>query len=188
MRFGIFRVMWILLVVGRYQIVTTDIKHKQYTSSRYLNTNSKHRIKWLIQISVKNNIGEKIMKTLSLKKINMLILVNQYTCILVCICILVKMFSLYNLTHHRHTNTHTYRHSVEQTYIRIQVLYFHNKTYKMDACRYDVIIVDEIMYPLTLLITVMNHCSLPIKVVTALKQPWFGWKIISWCQLTKVSQ
>ena len=32
----------------------------------------------------------------------------------------------------------------------------------------------------------MNHYSLHIKVVTALKQPWFEWKSILWCQLIKV--
>ena len=35
----------------------------------------------------------------------------------------------------------------------------------------------------------MIHYSLPIKVVKAMKQPWFGWKMdILWCQLIKVSQ
>jgi len=34
----------------------------------------------------------------------------------------------------------------------------------------------------------MNHDILHIKVVTALKQPWFGGKIILWYQLINVSQ
>jgi len=34
----------------------------------------------------------------------------------------------------------------------------------------------------------MNHYSLNIKVVTALKQPWSGWKITLWCQLVTSTQ
>jgi len=34
----------------------------------------------------------------------------------------------------------------------------------------------------------MNHYILHIHVGTALKQPWFRWKIILWWQLIKVSQ
>ena len=32
----------------------------------------------------------------------------------------------------------------------------------------------------------MNHYNLSIKVVTTLKQPWFGWEMILWCQLINV--
>jgi len=34
----------------------------------------------------------------------------------------------------------------------------------------------------------MNYYSLHIKMVRTLKLPWFGWKIILWCQLIKRSQ